>query len=84
MSTPINTTPSTTWLKTYGYAMVNADHTKRSTVMLDFVNILLKDHMIHDRDVAWVLCAEVYANALVMDELAKFVDNLGKGKTVSL
>jgi hypothetical protein len=79
-----NTYKSPTWLHDLGESFVQAPVNDRATLMREVVTNLVQDEITSCRDSAWFICAEAYANALVIEELKKFIDGIGEGKTVSI
>jgi len=66
----------TLWVQREGKEMVEASPVERAELMVNFVAHLLCDHYVPSMSIGWVVCAEVYANALLIKE----VDRLLKGK----
>lgn len=64
------------WLKSIGMGMVRATPEERAELMSHFVQLLLNNGIVNHPEVGWVMCAEVYANAMAINELTKFSTTL--------
>lgn len=59
------------WLLQLGVKMLAVDEARRADLMQSFVNRLLREGIVANPLGGWVLCAEVYANAMALRELQK-------------
>ncbi len=73
-----DSTKKAQWLTELGMKMVNAAPPERAELMSNFVQELLQSGVIAFHETGWVMCAEVYANAMAINELTKFSTTLQK------